>query len=188
MSAGWTPRVSSRAACLPEATGRCQRLSASVCHRSPVSTDSAGVPSHLCRSEFPSGLWSETPRQRNWPHISALLCATSPFLTDTHRDATNTRSRCPSCRTMWIWASTVLCCCRLMKAGACRFICALVYVCASTSQAVFEWQRERGAARRRRFVRVHLPSPLTSPSRQQTVTADSPYKRKREQGGRGYED
>lgn len=78
MSAGWTPQVSSRASCLPEATGRCQRLSASVCHRSPVSTDSASTPLRLCRSEFPSGLWSETPRQCNWPHILfSVLCLPS---------------------------------------------------------------------------------------------------------------
>lgn len=56
MAAGRTPQVSLRAVSLPEATGRCQRLSASVCHLSPVSADSAGAPSRLCRSEFPSGL------------------------------------------------------------------------------------------------------------------------------------
>lgn len=43
MAAGRTPQVSLRAVSLPEATGRCQRLSASVCHLSSVSSDSASA-------------------------------------------------------------------------------------------------------------------------------------------------
>lgn len=60
-----------------------------------------------------------------------------------------------------------------------------VYVCV---WACFEWQHEWGAARRRLFVKVHLPSLPTSPSWQQTVTADSPHKGRRGKGGRGYGD
>lgn len=78
------------------------------------------------------------------------------------------------------------CWCRCMKAGrvtspACTCVC-------ERRSGCFEWQCEWGAARRRLFVKVHLPSLPTSPSWQQTVTADSPHKRRRGKGGRGYGD
>lgn len=63
LAAGLIPQISLRAACLPEATERCQRLSAFVCHLNPVSAGSPRTLSRLCHSAFPSASRSETLRQ-----------------------------------------------------------------------------------------------------------------------------
>lgn len=71
------------------------------------------------------------------------------------------------------------------ESRACHLACVRVR---ERESGCFEWQCEWGAARRRLFVRVHLPPLPISPSRQQTVTADSPHKRRKGKGGRGYGD
>lgn len=102
LAAGLIPQISLRAACLPEATQRCQRLSAFVCHLNPVSASSPRTLSRLCHSAFPSAWRSETLRQCKLatpPQTPCgLLCGA-----DSLRDTTNTRSRCLACFGVWLW-------------------------------------------------------------------------------------
>lgn len=129
MSSGWTPQVPFRAACLPEAIGRCQRLSASVCHRSPVSAGSASTPSRLCRSKFPSGLWSETIRRAtgNTSQRTTSLYPTS-FASALIPNGTQQTQGQGVCH-VFVW--TVLRYCQCTKAG-----CVTLSVCESVQARV----------------------------------------------------